>query len=80
MYSASFVDYEISMRFSSYLGENRPAQFHPLEGKSYTLPEGYAAAATAAAFAGPRVEASRGPRFWSTWIAVSAFALSEHGM
>ena len=36
MYSASFVDYEISMRFCSYLGENRAAEFHPLEGKSYT--------------------------------------------
>lgn len=53
---------------------------YPRKGKSYTpIQAARLPAATAAAFAGPSMEASRAPRFWSTSIAVSASVLSEQG-
>ena len=36
MYSASFVDYEISVRVFSYLEGIELPSVHPMEGKSYT--------------------------------------------
>jgi len=94
MCRASLDNFALNGGISTAWVFNGAPTLAPWEGKSYTLPgapmnpvltssypaDSQAAAATAVAFTIPSVEASRAPRFWSTWMAVSAFALSEQGM